>query len=119
METPKNPGVKKRHLTLIGLVTVLVQFYTGTRNEELNKGTLRDIARGEMTKVYKNVADNRLDVEENFVRKSDVLDKLDRLETRMARIEGYLRRNQKYDTIEGRLGSQRRVVSLPVEGIHE
>jgi hypothetical protein len=98
-------SLKKRHLTIAGLITVLLQYGVGVRNEKTTVDTLRLVARQEISGVQKQVSAIREERERDFVRKDDLsktlesmdrkLDRMDenmgRVSVKISRVEGFLR----------------------------
>lgn len=104
----KDRSLKKRHLGVVGLLTVVLQYGVGVKNEETTKLALQQIAAQEMAKVQSEVTSLRLERDRDFIRKSEVKEALSGLDSKLDRvrsdlesvaskvsnIEGYLRGKQ-------------------------
>lgn len=98
-------SLKRRHLGIAGLLTVLLQYGVGVKNEKTTTDVMHSIASQEMAKVQAQLGISREERERDFVRKSDfslvlnrIEDKLDKFDTKLdhqnskiSRIEGYLK----------------------------
>lgn len=104
-------SLKKRHIGLAGLITVLMQYGIGAKNDTTTQKALQQVV-VEQLKTQK--AQVQAELEKDFVRKSDlrpVLGKLDRnlermvdgqsgMDRRLSKIEGLIRSRMRWSELE-------------------
>lgn len=87
--------IKKTHLGIIGMITVAIQYGVGLQNENQTKASIQAVM---SSQSRAQAAELKAAVEKEFVRKAELnrsfdrLDrKLDTLNTKVSRVEGYLK----------------------------
>jgi isopropylmalate/homocitrate/citramalate synthase len=99
-------SVKKRHLGLAGLITVLMQYGIGTKNEEATQKAFQQVI-AEQMRTQK--AQLQLEQEKNFVRKAELNSTLSELSKAMVKLaDGQAAMNTEVSKIKGYLEAKNR-----------
>jgi hypothetical protein len=106
---PAEGGLKKRHLGFFGVVMAVLEFLNSSRTERSTRVSVEESVRNavsaQVSPVFVQIANQRADIERDFVRKSELseltvqLGDVNRgvgdLNNKVSKIEGYLRAQQK------------------------
>lgn len=99
-------ALKKRHLGLAGLITVLLQYGVGKQTESSTANALSEIVQQQL---IAQKAELRAENERDFVRKSDLRPVLERIDDKLDGVDGKLEAmNSKVSKIEGYLKAKNR-----------
>lgn len=100
---------KKRHVGLIGLLTILAQYGVGVKNEDATQKAFQAVVLAEL-KTQR--AEIKVDQERHFVRKSDLAPVMERLTKKLDQVEGKIdRQGRKISRIEGYMKAATPLVS--------
>jgi hypothetical protein len=103
-------SLKKRHLGLVGLITVVLQYGLALRSEQSTTDAIQTIAQSEIAKVEEQIKTQKAElqaaVEKDFVRKHELSELLKRFDRKLERIdEATLSLGRQISEIDGFLKS--------------